>query len=118
MLHIFCNRGPSQKLSKPVPIKGFWTKLKSHPQTSVRSVSVGFLPIVARVSGLTPKNRIDTETVTIAATSRWTTAGLRLTKSTLDANIKMPAIAKQDVEVMEFAIQSSQTTIARIDAST
>src|SRR6266404_27436 len=95
MLHIFSSRGPSQKLSKPVPNNGLRTRVRSTPQTSVRSVSVGFRPIVARTPGLTPRNTIEEEITSMTTVRACTTAGLRIATREFAAKNRVLAIRKE-----------------------
>src|ERR1700687_4329717 len=113
MFHIFCRRGPSQKLSKPVPRSGLWAMLKTWFQMSVRPVRVGFLPRVPRRPPPEPENKANEDTATIEKTKACTNNGIRRTHCQLVTKIKVPAMRKQDKEVAELARYRSQNTIAR-----
>src|SRR3984893_14448257 len=113
MSHIFWRRGPSQKLSKPVPRNGLWAMLKTWFQMSVRPVRVEFLPRVPRSPPPEPENRANEDRATMANTRACTNTGIRRTHGQLVTKIRVPAMRKQDKEVAELARYRSQTTIAR-----
>jgi hypothetical protein len=76
-------------------------------------VKVGSLPIVFRASGLTPRNRTDIGTTSIAAIRRCTTAGLRITAREFANTSKVLAMTKQLKEVIELDIRKSHSTMQR-----
>src|SRR6266581_2438442 len=113
MFHIFWRRGPSQKLSKPVPKNGLSAMLRTWFQMSVRPVRVEFLPRVPRRPPPEPENRANEETATMANTRACTNAGIRRTQAQLVTKINVPAMRKQDKDVAELDSHRSQNTIAR-----
>src|SRR5437879_1972534 len=111
-VHIFSSRGPSQKLSKPVPTHGFVCKPKTKRQISVRPVSVGSFPNAATIPPPESKNRAVTAMPSTARTSKCTTAGLR--EGRLANHITTPAETSPVMEVVELHWLSSHIIIARI----
>src|SRR2546425_5091960 len=113
MLQSSWSRGPSQKLSKPAPKRGFKFVLRRSLQSAVRPVSVESRPNVSTSPTPGPQNNAEKETASTAATRRCTTPGFRANAGTLVATIKLAARRKHDSEVIELDIQKSHNTIMR-----
>src|SRR5215472_6776233 len=112
MLHSFSSRGPSQKLSNPAPSKGLGANAIRVAQRSVRPVSVGFLPTAVRRKLPTLRNNTQKQKVRTKATKTCTNIRLRTIRGELVTTNKALAITKQASDVIELAIQKSQTVIA------
>src|SRR5260370_31447992 len=104
MFHIFWRRGPSQKLSKPVPKNGLSAMLRTWFQMSVRPVRVEFLPKVPRRPPPESEKRANEDTATMLNTKAWVNSGIRRNHARFVSRIKIPAIRKQDNDVAELAL--------------
>src|SRR5260370_6454121 len=113
MLQILASRGPSQKLSKPVPNTGFPLRLRTRSQSSVRPVRVGSLPIVSKANLPNPKKSVHKQADTAPATSKCTDARFLTSAERLVTTISREARRKQEKEVIELAFQKSHRVIAR-----
>src|SRR6267378_3614330 len=99
-VHIFSSRGPSQKLSKPVPTHGFVCRPKTKPQISVRPVSVGSFPNAATIPPPGSKKRAVKAMPSTERTSKCTKAGFR--EGRLANHITPPAEISPVMDVMEL----------------
>src|ERR1700739_2607523 len=103
MLHIVCSREPSQKLSKPVPNRGFAVIPRTKFQIAVRPVRVGSRPITDRTLGAMKTAKSDKH---IAAITRVVNAaGLRKKPQKFVSIRSVAPSVKQEREVIEFAVQ-------------
>src|SRR5258707_10822944 len=111
MLHISLRRGPSQKLSKPVPNNGLPVIPVTNFQISVRPVRVESLPIVSTRLDPVSKKSAKQDILTNANTRRCTSQGFRRTVVRLVAIIKAVAMRKQDNAVTVLAVHISESAM-------
>src|SRR5208283_3548571 len=103
--HIFSNRSPSQKLSKPVPTHGLIGWLSRNFQVSVLPVSVGSFPTALRTE--LSRKMGNRETKSTARTSRCTVAGFRTTEGRIARSITPPAMVRPAMDVVELHATSN-----------